>query len=169
MSHPLTASRCRFLKHSAAMCGLTSAGISGVLAARSAPAAVINSRPLVEQGLQIGDVLADRAIVWSRTDRPARLLVEWDTTDNFADQRRVAGPHALEVSDFTARADLTGLPGDQDIFVRITFQGLEARGVESEPLIGHFRSAPAPTATFASSGARTPPDKGTASISISVA
>src|SRR6476469_7650521 len=102
MSHPLTASRRRFLKHSAAMCGLTSAGISGVLAARSAPAAVINSRPLVEQGLQIGDVLADRAIVWSRTDRPARMLLEWDLSDRFSDAKRAPTVHALGVTDFTA-------------------------------------------------------------------
>jgi alkaline phosphatase D len=124
------------------MWGWTNAGISGALTARAAPATVINGRPSVEQGLQIGDVLADRAIVWSRTDRPARLLVEWDTTDSFADPKHVAGPHALEVTDFTARVDLTGLPHDQDIFLRVTFQGLESRGAQSEPLIGHFRSAP---------------------------
>ena len=142
MSDPLAASRRRFLKQTAALWGLSNAGLAGMLAARAAPAAVIGDRPSVEQGLQIGDVLADRAIVWSRTDRPARLLVEWDSSDSFANAKQVRGPHALEVTDFTARVDLTGLPRDQDIFVRVKFQGLDASGAQSDSVIGHFRSAP---------------------------
>src|SRR5689334_5932134 len=141
MSDPFTDSRRRFLKQTAAVWGLSSTGLAGILTARAAPAALTSGRPLVEQGLQIGDVLADRAIVWSRTDRPARLLVEWDTLESFAHARQVPGPHALEVSDFTARVDLTGLPEDQDIFVRVNFQSLDTNAAQSEPLVGHFRSA----------------------------
>ena len=32
--------------------------------------------PQLEQGIQIGDVRANRAVVWSRSDRPARMFVE---------------------------------------------------------------------------------------------
>jgi len=142
MSEPFENSRRRFLKQTATVWGLSSTGLSGILAARIAPAAVTGERPLVEQGLQIGDVVADRAIVWSRSDRPARLLLEWDTTESFANARHVLGPHALDVTDFTARVDLTGLPHDQDIFVRVKFQNLESAGAQSEPLLGRFRSAP---------------------------
>src|SRR5262249_37773744 len=42
-----------------------------------APAIVTSerSRPQVPSGLQIGDVTGDRALIWSRTDRPARMYV----------------------------------------------------------------------------------------------
>ncbi|MFP9023626.1 alkaline phosphatase, partial [Pseudomonas aeruginosa] len=37
------------------------------------------ARPKLTDGVQSGDVQGDRALVWSRTDRPARMIVEWDT------------------------------------------------------------------------------------------
>jgi alkaline phosphatase D len=46
------------------------------LRAQTAPAIVTGDRPLLEQGLQIGDILADRAMIWSRSDRPARMIVK---------------------------------------------------------------------------------------------
>jgi alkaline phosphatase D len=126
---------------------LISAGAAGtVLPARShaAPGLVVGDaqRPLLAQGIQIGDVLADRAIVWSRADRPARLLVEWDLHPRFVSPRRVLGPHALEASDYTARIDLTDLPRDREIFLRVSFQGLQNERAWSEPAYGRFRSAP---------------------------
>ena len=57
-----------------------------------------------------GDVTGDRAIIWSRSDRPARLVVEWATSDAFRNPRTVLGPAALAPGDFTARVDLTELP-----------------------------------------------------------
>ena len=142
MPDPMEYSRRRFLQQTASLWGLSSVGLAGILSTRIAPAAVNSDRPLLEQGLQIGDVLADRAIVWSRSDRPARLLIEWDTTDSFANARRVTGPHALNVTDFVARVDLTGLPFNQDIFVRAVFEALDGSAANSEPVTGHFRSAP---------------------------
>jgi alkaline phosphatase D len=100
-------------------------------------------RPQTPSGLQIGDVLADRAVIWSRTDRPARLIVERSFREDFADAVRLHGPLALEPSDFIARADLTGLPPDRDVFVRVVFEGLASGGTTSAPLEGRFRTAPA--------------------------
>src|SRR5215813_7042431 len=117
MSDQLEARR-RFIKQTAAMWGLSNVGLAGILTARTAPAAVVAGRPSVEQGLQIGDVFGDRAIIWSRSDRASRMLVEWDLSDSFGNPTLVTGPHALEVTDYTARVDLTGLPSNQDIFVR---------------------------------------------------
>src|SRR5512132_1170363 len=54
--------------------------------------------PRLEQGIQIGDVRADRAVIWSRSDRPARLLVDYDVHESFANPRRIRGPFALETS-----------------------------------------------------------------------
>ncbi|MEZ5411490.1 MAG: PhoD-like phosphatase N-terminal domain-containing protein [Acidimicrobiales bacterium] len=41
------------------------------------------SRPMITYGVQSGDVVADRAVIWSRTDRPARMWVELSKTDSF--------------------------------------------------------------------------------------
>jgi len=102
-------------------------GVSGLAAesfrrrpvwAQGAPAVVTpdRMRPGMPYGVQSGDVTGERAIVWSRTDRPARFMVEWATNDALRDARRVVGPAALADSDFTARVDLTGLPAGQQIF-----------------------------------------------------
>ena len=77
-------------------------------------------------GVMSGDVVGDRAIVWSRSNRSARMVVEWSTSESFAGLRRVMGPAALETTDFTARVDLHGLPADQRISYRVTFVDLAA-------------------------------------------
>jgi len=127
-----------------------------VWAQGTAPAVVTSDamRPAIPYGVQSGDILSDRAIVWSRTDRSARLLVEWATSDSFRDAARVVGPAALADSDFTARVDLTGLPAGQQIFYRVRFEDLARPKVLSEPVIGRFRT-PAQTrrtVSFAFSG-----------------
>ena len=113
--------------------------------AQTAPAVVVPdaARPAVPYGVQSGDVTGDRAIVWSRTDRPARMVVEWATSESFAGARRVVGPATLEETDFTARVDLRRLPRGQRIFYRVTFEDLATPGVTSVPVVGAFASAPA--------------------------
>src|SRR5438552_4037081 len=124
--------------------------------AQGAPAVVTpdRMRPGMPYGVQSGDVTGERAIVWSRTDRPARFMVEWATNDALWDARRVVGPAALAERDFTARVDLTGLPAGQQIFYRAVFQDLANPKVASEPTTGRFRTPPAArrTVTFAFSG-----------------
>jgi len=99
-------------------------------------------RPLLPNGVQTGDVTSSRAIVWSRSDRPARMVVEWATSDRFTDARRVSGPAALESNAFTAKMDLRDLPADEQIVYRVLFESLELPGTWSEPVIGRFRTAP---------------------------
>jgi len=132
--------RRRFLLTSAAASGL---GLSTILAHAQAPAVVTSdrARPGFPSGVQSGDVLADRGVVWARSDRPARMWVEWSTAPSFSQARRVRGPHALEATDHTARIDLTGLPAGQDIFYRVRWEDLSGGGL-SEPMAGHFRTAP---------------------------
>ncbi|KQQ83737.1 alkaline phosphatase [Xanthomonas sp. Leaf131] len=100
-----------------------------------------SGRPLITDGVQSGDVLEGRAMLWSRADRPARLRVEWDTRPSLRQARRVDGPVALPAHDFTARVDLGALPRDQDIFYRVRFEDADS-GVLSAPVHGHLRSAP---------------------------
>jgi alkaline phosphatase D len=136
-------SRRNFLTHSA-LGGASLTGLAGILTSRQAPAAVASpgDRPSSAWGLQVGDVLADRAIIWSRTDRPSRMLVEWSCDPRFRSSEKVRGPYALDVTDFTARLDLTGLPGDSEVFVRVSFESVDVARARSEPILGKFRTAP---------------------------
>ena len=108
----------------------------------SAPAILPGARPLASWGATAGDVTADRALIWSRADRPARMLVEWSTSDSFRDARTINGPHVTEASDFTGKLDLTGLPPDQEVFYRVRFQDLSDPRAASEPVAGRFRTVP---------------------------
>src|SRR5262249_21740443 len=67
--------------------GASRAGVGCGLVAAQAPAALTPERlrPAVVSGVQSGDVGGDRGIVWSRTDRPARMIVEYATTESFKD------------------------------------------------------------------------------------
>jgi alkaline phosphatase D len=77
-------------------------------------------------------------VIWSRTDRSARMFVEYATTEAFADARRVRGPAALETCDFTSRVVLTDLPAGQRVFYRVTYQDLGDLRTWSEPVAGSF-------------------------------
>lgn len=99
------------------------------------------SRPVMTHGIQSGDVAHDGAVVWARADRESRMMVEWATTESFADAKPVPGLSVGSPSDYTGKMALTGLPSDQDIFYRVNMIDL-ADGVESESLTGHFRTAP---------------------------
>ena len=99
-------------------------------------------RPQIPYGVASGDVTRDRAIVWSRTDRRARMFVEWATTESLQDARRVRGPAVSEASNYTARVDLTGIPPGQRIFYRVQFEDLTDSRNMSLPVTGSFLSAP---------------------------
>lgn len=98
------------------------------------------ARPQMLDGVQSGDVTDDRALIWSRCDRPGRLIVEWDTRSRFGNPRRMVSSVTDAGQDFTARVDLRGLPADQSIFYRARFEDARS-GVLSEPWFGHLRSA----------------------------
>lgn len=129
--------RRRFLSTS-----LTAAG--GILLPRrsGAQAAPPPGRPLAAQGVQSGDLAPGQAMIWSRTDRPARMWVEWATNEQFSNARRVSGPAALEHTDFTAKLDLRNLPGGQQLFYRVQFQDLTDLRNLSEPVAGRLRTPP---------------------------
>lgn len=127
---------------------LAAVGAGAALAPRGAAtfaraAAIVQSeaaRPAIAQGIAAGDVTTDRAVIWSRTDRPARMLVEYATTEKFENPLRRTGPAALESTDFTSRLVLTELPPGQRIFYRVQFQDLTDLRAWSEPVAGSFRT-----------------------------
>lgn len=127
---------------------LTSATIAGAglastgsALAQTAPAAITrdSARPQMAHGVQSGDPKADSAVIWTRSDRPARMWLDWATTANFNNATRVRGPYLLEDSDFTGRLDLVDLPAGQEIFYRVVLQDLRNERVLSEALPGHLR------------------------------
>ena len=98
---PQHSSRRIFLKTTLAS-GAALALPSALSPALAQSPAIITSdrmRPQVPSGIQIGDVLGDRAMIWSRTDRPARLVVVRSLSADFKDSVLVRGPLALDVTD----------------------------------------------------------------------
>jgi alkaline phosphatase D len=138
MSTSTPSSRRRFLKAGVA----TAAGV--VLPAwsltKGAPAiiAASNERPQALHGLHFGDPANGSVVVWSRSDRPARMIVEWSLDEQFRDASRLIGPHALETTDFTARQALEDLEAGSEVFVRVLFQSLNNDRAISEPVTGRF-------------------------------
>ncbi|MFZ6756956.1 alkaline phosphatase D family protein [Undibacterium sp. Ji50W] len=119
-------------------------GASTLLGGSSLPAfalspAYITSdklRPQLPCGVMSGDITGNKAIIWSRTDRPARMLLEYASNETFKDARSISGPLALPGSDYTARMDLSGLPAGQRTFYRVRFQDLQNPSANSEPVQG---------------------------------
>jgi len=130
-------SRRSFLKSSAA----TGLALTAPLAMPGLSRAA--SRPEITHGLQSGDVDSRSGMIWARTDRPAKMLVEVDTTGSFETPRRLAPISALPDSDFAAKRLLEDLPSDQEIFYRVAFADLNDVNAVSEPMTGRFRTAPA--------------------------
>lgn len=130
---PRTLSR-RHLLQSTAAAGL-------VLAAPAISYA--SSRPVVTHGLQSGDVDTASGMIWARADRPAKAMVDVSTTESFRDAVRLAPTDALPESDFAIKRLLTDLPSEQEVFYRVTFQDLANDRAAAEPVVGHFRTAPA--------------------------
>ncbi len=139
-------SRRQFLKQSTALGGILIAQstLPDIFQSRKAPVRIVaqTDRPQLPYGVASGDILGDQAIIWSRADRAARMIVDIDTVESMKNARTIVGPAVLETSDFTAKLNVTNLPAGQDIFYRVTFQSLEDLNVSSVPLTGHFRTAP---------------------------
>src|SRR5688572_10262590 len=62
------------------------------LARAQAPAAIVRA----PYGAQVGDVLGNRAVVWCKADRAARMQVRWATTESMADAAAAPVVDALE-------------------------------------------------------------------------
>ncbi|WP_345740384.1 alkaline phosphatase D family protein [Halomonas getboli] len=109
-----------------------------------APAIVLaeGRRPVVDGGVMSGDMLADRAMLWSRVDRPARMLVELADNPEFRAAWRLQGPEALPADGLTAKLDATGLGGLDEVHYRVRFAALGDHRALSEPVTGRLRLPP---------------------------
>ena len=102
-------SRRSFLYNTAAAGGSLIAAATPIGRALAQTPAIITAdsrRITMPYGVQAGDLSGDRAIVWSRADRPARMFVEVVDHRELRATRAAPGPLAIEDTDFTARLDL---------------------------------------------------------------
>lgn len=101
-----------------------------------------SARPVFTHGVQSGDVNTSSGMIWTRTDRPARVMMEVSTTESFSNARQLAPLTATPGSDFAVKRMVEGLPSDQDIFYRFVAADLNDMMATSEPIVGQFRTAP---------------------------
>ncbi|MFF9914049.1 alkaline phosphatase D family protein [Streptomyces sp. NPDC013457] len=115
--------------------------LGGAVAA--APALALSGRPRAAWGVQTGDVTASSGLVWVRSDRPARMIVETSSSESFRRTHRHVGPLLGTGSDFTGTTALRGLPAGEQIHYRVTLADPDDPRRTGEPVVGTFRTAPA--------------------------
>jgi alkaline phosphatase D len=112
---------------------------SSALAAASAPALVRTDRPQLTHGVQSGDVAVGSGLVWTRADRPSRMVVEVADNPEFRGARRLPGPLLTPDTDFTGRLRVPA-PA-RTAHYRVTAEDLDGR-TAGAPLTGSFRTPP---------------------------
>lgn len=95
---------------------------------------------MLTHGIASGDPTTDGALIWARSDRPARMIVETSATDSFAKTRRFAGPMLTPDSDGTGRIRVSGLEAGQTVHYRVTLE--DEDGATGAPAVGMFTTAP---------------------------
>jgi alkaline phosphatase D len=115
-------------------------GLAG--AAFGAPALVRHGRPTLTHGIQAGDVTDSAATLWTRADRPSRMVVEVAPDPRFRNARRLHGPVLTPGSDFTGKTVVAALPAGSDIHYRVTAVDLADSSLSSAPLVGRLRTVP---------------------------
>ncbi|MFF7070179.1 alkaline phosphatase D family protein [Streptomyces pseudovenezuelae] len=105
-----------------------------------APAFALSGRPGAGWGVQTGDVTCDSGLVWVRSDRPARMIVETSATESFRNPRRWHGPLLGPDTDFTGTTRLRGLPSGEQIHYRVLLADPDDPRRTGEPVAGTFRT-----------------------------
>ncbi|MEV7426458.1 MULTISPECIES: alkaline phosphatase D family protein [unclassified Streptomyces] len=114
----------------------------GALIAAAAPAQALSGRPRAAWGVQAGDVTSSSGLVWVRSDRPARMVVETSATSSFRRSRQWHGPLLGAGTDFTGTVPLRGLPAGEQVHYRVTLADPDDPRRTGEPVYGTFRTAP---------------------------
>ncbi|WAZ20100.1 alkaline phosphatase D family protein [Streptomyces cinnabarinus] len=120
-----------------------SAALTLPAALGAAPAFALSGRPKAGWGVQTGDVTTDSGLVWVRSDRPARMIVETSATESFRNPRRWHGPLLGADTDFTGTTRLRGLPSGEQIHYRVLLADPDDPRRTGEPVTGTFRTASA--------------------------
>ncbi|WP_406509592.1 alkaline phosphatase D family protein [Streptomyces sp. NBC_00212] len=119
-----------------------SAGLALPAGLAAAPAFARSGRPSASWGVQAGDITASSGLIWARSDRPARMVVETSATESFRRARRWQGPLLGPGTDFTGTTSLRGLPAGEQIHYRVTLADPDDPRRTGRPVHGTFRTAP---------------------------
>ncbi|GGM53551.1 alkaline phosphatase [Longimycelium tulufanense] len=146
MENPRSLDRRALLRAGALGSGAALAGLAlptTTLAAprRTGPALVRGDRPRLTHGVQTGDVTPHGALVWTRADRPSRMLVDVSFDPSFRVARTVRGPVLTPDTDGTGKVRLHHLPPGRRVHYRVRVADLDGRAT-AEPVTGSFRTAP---------------------------
>ncbi|GGU91339.1 alkaline phosphatase [Streptomyces albospinus] len=117
-------------------------GVAGTVPAAAAPAQLRGGRPNARWGVQAGDVTASSGLVWVRSDRSARMVVQTAATESFRNARTWRGPLLGPGTDFTGVTSLHGLPAGEQIHYRVLLADPDDPRRSGEPVTGTFRTAP---------------------------
>jgi alkaline phosphatase D len=129
---PVRVRRRALLAGAAGLAGAVSLGGAGL---------VRSGRPELTHGVQSGDVLPGSGLVWTRADRPARMVVEVADRPDLRGARRLVGPLLTPDTDLTGRLRVPGT--GRTVHYRVTAEDLDGR-TASAPLTGSFRLPPGP-------------------------
>ena len=103
---------------------------------------LIPNRPQLTHGVAAGDVRADGGLIWTRADRPSRMIVETSADPSFRKVRRFESSHLMTPdTDGTGRVRLVGMEPGQRVHYRVMAQDAET-GILSAPEVGSFVTAP---------------------------
>jgi len=132
----------RALLRTAVAGGIAGAAALGLPAAASAgPALLRSGRPVLTHGVQAGDVRPGSGLVWTRADRPSRMVVEVADDPGFRRARRIPGPVLTPDTDLAGKLRVPA--GTGRVHYRVRAEPLDG-GPASEPLTGSFRAPPGP-------------------------
>lgn len=140
MTGPSFPPRRRFLRQLGAGTGavIGTSPLLHALADNTAPAVITADRlrPQLPCGVMSGDVTLDKAIVWSKADRPSKMWVEYANNPEWKNPQQMQAVLALPSNDYTARVDLGGLQAGQRTYYRVRFEDLTHPGSFSETQSG---------------------------------
>ncbi|SCK51915.1 alkaline phosphatase D [Streptomyces sp. WMMB 714] len=108
----------------------------------AAPAQALKGRPAAKWGVQAGDVTSSSGLIWVRSDRRARMIVETSATESFRGARRWIGPVVGPDTDYTGMTPVHGLPAGEQVHYRVMLADADDPRRTGEPVRGTFRTAP---------------------------
>jgi alkaline phosphatase D len=126
----------------AAGAGAALGGLLGGGTAAASPGLVRSGRPRLTHGVQSGDVTAHEAVVWARSDRPARMVVDVARRPDLKNALQIRGPVLTPDTDLTGKAFLRGLPAGEELHYRVRLADLDRGSAFSEAATGRLRTAP---------------------------
>src|SRR5262249_46970466 len=98
------------------------------------------SRTRVTHGVASGDVSDTSAVIWTRTDSDATVVIEYATSPAFSNTQIGGQVHVSGETDFTGTVTLTGLQPATRYYYRVRPHTAEV----AESVTGTFVTAPAP-------------------------